>query len=329
MPSSRRILLTTAAAALAPGTPVRAQDPAGRSVRLIAPFSEGGAADIAARRFARHAARHLGAGQPPIVVSNMPGASGAVGTLAVARAEPDGTTLLLARVASSAILPAIDPRTPFGPEDFTWLGLLDANPFVIVVPAASPWGDLAALLRRLREAAEPPLRFATSGPATLLDLGIRKMFVLAGLPIDAGKAVATRGGAEALAALLAGAADFMGNNLGDVLPALQDGRLRALMISGEARLPLLPGTPTAAEAGLPDMAPLAGWSALAGPAHLPEPVSAHWRAVIAATRADPGWIAETEAGGGLPLGGDGEAARDHVLAQIAFYTEIGRRLGLR
>lgn len=324
MPNSRRILLTAATVALMPFV-ARAQ-PA--PVRLLAPFSEGGVADIAARRFARHAARHMGSGAPPLRVENMPGASGALGTAAVARAAPDGETLLLARVASSAILPATDPRTAYGVDDFTWLGLLDANPFVIAVRMGAPFADLRALLSRLHDAAQPPLRFATSGPATILDLGIRKMFVLAGLPIDAAEAVATRGGGEALAAMLAGEADFLGGNLGEMMEAIRARRVRPLAIAGHERLPLLPRVPTTAEAGLPDMAHLSGWSAIAAPAGLPDDVARHWEGVIRRTGADPRWIRETEAEGSRSIITDGAGARAHVLAQIALYRDIARRLGL-
>lgn len=324
MPNSRRILLTAATFGFVP-LAARAQPV---PVRLIAPFSEGGVADIAARRFARHATRHMGAGAPPLRVENMPGASGALGTAAVARAAPDGETLLLARVASSAILPATDPRTGYGVDDFTWLGLLDANPFVIAVPAGAPFADLPALLARLHDTVQPPLRFATSGPATLLDLGIRKMFVLAGLPIDAAEAVATRGGGEAVAALLSGEADFLGGNLGDMMEAIRARRVRPLAIAGTARLPLLPDVPSTAEAGLPDMAYLSGWSAIAAPARLPDDLTRHWEGVIQRTGADPRWIRETEAEGSRPLVTDGAGARAHVLAQIALYRDIARRLGL-
>ncbi len=332
---TRRIALATAASF---ALPARARSQAGpaagalalpeRPVRLIAPFSEAGAADIAARRFARHAQRHLAGAAHPIQVENMPGASGALGTGTVARAEADGYTLLLARVASSAILPAIDRRTPYGVEDFTWLGLLEANPFVICVAQGAPWADLPALIEALRIDAVPRLRFTTSGPATILDLGVRKMFVLAGLPIDAADAVATRGGGDALAALLAGEAEFIGNNLSDMMDALRAGQVRALAVSGGARLALLPGVPTTSEAGLPDMASLSGWSAIAGPANLPETVSLYWQGVIARTGADPDWIAQTLAGGSLPRITDGAGAQAHVQAQIAFYRDIARRLNL-
>ena len=107
---------------------------------------------------------------------------------AVAKAAPDGHTLLLARTASSAILPATDPRTPYAWDEFTVLGLLHETPFVVCVRADAPWASLGELLNALREA-PGRLTFATSGPATVLDLGVRQLFVSSGLPIDAGNAL--------------------------------------------------------------------------------------------------------------------------------------------
>jgi len=306
------------AADAAPGEP---------PVRLIAPFSTGGAADIAARTFATHAMRHLAGATHPILVENMPGASGALGSAAVARAAPDGYTLLLARVGASAILPAMDARTPYGVDDFTWIALLDENPFVICVRADAPWRSLPELLQTLRDGTEQ-VRFATSGSATILDLGVRKMLVLAGLPIDAADAVATRGGGDALDALLAGEAQFAGNNLGDMMPAIRQGSVRVLAVSGNTRLPELPGVPTTTEAGLPDMAELAGWSALAAPPNLPETVRLYWEGVAARTGADPAWIAATRAVGSIPRVLIGQEARAHVLSQVEFYRELNTRLNL-
>jgi len=298
-----------------------------RPVTLVAPFSAGGAADLAARIFAAHAPRHMGTPPQPVIVENRTGASGSIGTHYVARARPDGHTLLLARLGSSAILPAIDPRTPYTIEDFTWLALLDENPFVICVRTDAPWADLRALLDAIR-AAPGTLNFATSGPATILDLGIRHMLVSANLPIDAAQALPFRGGGEALTALLGGHAQFVGNNLGDMLGAIQQGQVRALLVSGDARLPSLPGVPTAAEAGLPALSALAGWNALAAPANLPEPVLEFLVRVARATTQDAEWLTATRRTGSVPRFLDGAATRAHVEAQIALYRNLARRLNL-
>jgi tripartite-type tricarboxylate transporter receptor subunit TctC len=298
-----------------------------RPVMLVAPFSAGGAADIAARNFAAHAVRHMGAHPHPIIVENRAGASGAVGTSHVARARPDGHTLLLARVGSSAILPATDPRTPYTPDDFTWLGLLDENPFVVCVRADAPWRDLRMLLAALRDA-PGRYNFATSGPATILDLGVRHMLASAGLPLDAAQAIPFRGGGEALTALLGGQAQFVGNNLGDMMGAIQQGGVRALAVSGAARLASLPEVPTAAEAGLPQLSVLAGWNALAGPAQMPMELARYWEGVISRTGADPEWLAGTRRVGSVPRVTDGAAARAHVIAQIELFRGLARQLNL-
>lgn len=323
---TRRGAVAGAAALLS--APAGAQMPVlDRPVALVAPFSAGGAADIAARIFAAHAPRHMGASAQPIMVENRTGASGAVGTQYVARARPDGQTLLLARVGSSAILPATDARTPYTVEDFTWLALLDENPFVICVRADAPWATLDALIVAIR-AAPGQLNFATSGPATILDLGVRHMLAASNLPIDAAQALPFRGGGEALTALLGGQAQFVGNNLGDMLGAIQQGQVRALVVSGDEPLASLPGVPTAAEAGVPDLSALAGWNALAAPANLPEPVTEFWTRVITATARDPAWLAATRRIGSVPRLLDGPATQAHVTAQIALYRDLAQRLNL-
>ncbi|WP_207541042.1 Bug family tripartite tricarboxylate transporter substrate binding protein [Sabulicella rubraurantiaca] len=298
-----------------------------RPVTVVAPFSAGGAADLAARLFAQHAPKHMGAGAPPMVVENRTGASGAVGTQYVARARPDGTTLLLARVGSSAVLPATDSRTPYTPDDFTWLGLLDENPYVVCVRADAPWNDLRALLAAMRES-PGRLNFATSGPATILDLGVRQMMALAELPMDAAQALPFRGGGDALVALLGGQAQFVGNNLGDMMGAIRDGRVRALVVSTASRLPDLPDVPTAQEAGMPRLAELAGWNAVAAPANLPEAATRYWSGVIAALAQDEAWVSATRRLGSVPRILGPEETRAHVVAQIAMFRGLAQRLGL-
>jgi tripartite-type tricarboxylate transporter receptor subunit TctC len=328
MTIARRTLFAAAPALAWPGLPVPAGAQApDRPVMLVAPFSAGGAADLAARLLAAHAPRHFGANPQPIVVENRTGASGAVGTQYVARARPDGQVLLLARVGSSAILPATDPRTPYGLDDFTWLGLLDENPFVICVRHDAPWTDLAGLIGALRER-PGTLNFSTSGPATILDLGVRHMLALAGLPLDAAQAIPFRGGGDALVALLGGQAQFVGNNLGDMVGALQQGQVRALVVSGTRRLALLPNVPTAAEAGLPALSDLSGWNALAGPAGLPEPVVSFWAGVLRALSRDPEWVEATRRLGSVPRVLEPAETRAHVAAQLALYRSLAQRLGL-
>jgi tripartite-type tricarboxylate transporter receptor subunit TctC len=296
-------------------------------ITLVAPFSAGGAADIAARILAAHVGRHLPNPAASLLVENRAGASGAVGTQFVQRATPDGLTLLLARIASAAILPATDPRTPYGWDEFTMLGLLDETPFVIAVRADAPWRTLAELVNTLRER-PGTLTFATTGPATILDLGVRKLFAAAGLPIDAGIALPFRGGGDAVAGVLSGRAQFIGNNLSDTSAALAKGELRALVIGTQERLPSLPGVPTAAEAEVAELAQVTGWSALFGPPGLPDTVVDAWTKALVALRNDRGWQQATRRVGAIPrLLGPAET-QSFVAAQVALYRDLARRLGL-
>ncbi len=313
------------AAMMAGAMPALAQ-PA-HAITLVVPFSPGGSADITARILASHAQRMLP--EPwRITVENRAGASGAVGTQSVARATADGRTLLLARVGSSAILPATDTRTAFGWDDFTFLGLLDENPYLLAVRADAPWANLEALANGLRDA-PGRLRFATSGPATILDLGVRQFFVAAGLELDAGTAVVLRGGADAVAALLDGQVDFIGNNLPELSGPLREGRLRALAVSGTAPLPgALTGVPLMRDAGYPALEALVGWSALAGPPHLPPGIVALWADVLARLAQDPAWLEETARFGSRPRVLDPAATRGFIGDQVEMYRALARRLGL-
>ncbi|MDB5372970.1 MAG: Tripartite-type tricarboxylate transporter, receptor component TctC [Belnapia sp.] len=313
-----------------------------RAITLVVPFSAGGAADIAARTLAAHIPRYLpqagvpqagasqaGAGLPgaALVVENRTGASGAVGTGFVARARPDGLTLLLARVASSAILPATDPRTPYAWDEFSMLGLLDENPFVVCVRADAPWKTLAELVAALRDG-PGRLNFATTGPATILDLGVRHLFASLGLPIDAGVAIPFRGGGEAVAALLGGQAQFIGNNLSDMMGAITGGQLRALVVGTAERLAMLPGVPTAREAEVEALARISGWNGLFGPAGLSDGVTEPWSRALVKLRKDRDWLAATRRVGSIPRLLDPGETRDYVRAQVTLYRDLAKRLGL-
>lgn len=297
-------------------------------VKLIAPFSAGGSADASARLLAAHAPRHLPNKQASVVVENRPGASGAIGTNFVARAAPDGLTLLLARTASSAILPAVDPRTPYAWDEFTFLGLLHETPFVVCVRADAPWRRLGDLVGALREA-PGRLNFATTGPATVLDLGIRQLFAATGLPIDAGTALPFSGGAEAVAAVVSGRAHFVGCSVTDAMAALSARTVRALVLGGrDGNSALLPGVPTAKEADVESLAAITGWSAVFGPAALPARVVEAWAQAIASLAADRAWTEATRKAGSAPRLLAPDATRAFLQAQIELYGDLARRLGL-
>jgi cation/acetate symporter len=177
---------------LANAQPANAQYPA-RPILLVVPYSAGSDADLAARNLAQHAPRFLD-GQT-LVVMNQPGASGAVGTLAVRNAAPDGYHLLLTRIASQVILPAMDTKTPYRWDDFTFLSVLELNPYVCAVRGNAPYASMKDLLAEIGK--QPgKLNFATVGEGTIQNFGPQYLFSLAGLPKDAAVGVPYKGSGE-------------------------------------------------------------------------------------------------------------------------------------
>lgn len=299
--------------------------PASRPITLVVPFTAGSDADLAARNLAQHAPRYLD-GQNIIVV-NQPGASGAIGTLAVRNAAPDGHTLLLARIASHVILPATERKTPYRWSDFTQLALLETNPYVCAVRRESPHASMKALVDAVR--AHPgKLNFATVGLGTLQNFGPQYLFSLAGLPKDAAVGIPYKGSGELTAALVAGHVDFACSNLGALLGQLRSGTLRALMSTTREPLKELPEVPTARSLGWPQMENLAAWSALAGPPGLAPEVVRRWSDVMAQIARDPGWLSGNEKLGGIPAVRSPAETEQFVRSQYELYEKLAERLGL-
>jgi tripartite-type tricarboxylate transporter receptor subunit TctC len=304
---------------------VHAQYPS-RSILLVVPYTAGSDADLAARNLALHAPRYL-KGQT-LVVMNQPGASGAIGTLAVRNAPPDGYRLLLTRIASQVILPATDRKTPYGATDFTFLSLLEINPYVCAVKGDAPYASMKDLVAEIRR--HPgKLNFATVGEGTIQNFGPQYLFNLVGLPKDAAVGIPYKGSGELTAALLSGQVQFTCSNLGALLGHFQSGALRPLMTTTRQPLKELPGVPTARSLGWPEMERLAAWSALAGPPRLPREVVERWTAVMTKLSHDPGWLAGVEKLGGIAAVRSPAETERFVRDQYQLYDGLAERLGLR
>jgi tripartite-type tricarboxylate transporter receptor subunit TctC len=297
-----------------------------KPISLIVPFPAASDADLAARNLAQHAPKYLG--PQPIVVMNRPGASGAIGTMAVRNAPADGYTLLLARVASHAILPATDSKTPYRPTDFSMLSVLEVNPYVCAVRANAPYRSMKELVEELRR--QPgKLNFSTAGAGTLQNLGPQYLFSLSGLPNDAAVGIHYKGSGDLVTSLLGGQVQFACNNLGTLLPHVQSGALRALMTTTRDRLPELPDVPTARSLGWPDMERLAAWSALMGPPGMSPDIVQRWAEAMARLAKDPEWLAGNSKIGGVPAVRSPQETERFVREQHELYEKLAARLGLR
>jgi tripartite-type tricarboxylate transporter receptor subunit TctC len=291
-------------------------------ITLVVPFSSGGDADVAARSLAAVAQQALGQSLVPV---NRAGASGAIGSMSVRNAKPDGYTLLLARVGSQVVLPALQPTVGYKWNDFTLLGLLELNPVVCVSRAESPIKSMKDLVDALR-ARPGKLNYSTSGAATILNFGPQLLFDVTKLGKDAAVQIAYKGGSEAALAVLSGDVDFSCGNLTSVLGSIKAGKLRGLVTTTPERLKDLPDVPTAREAGYPQLEAIVGWSALYGPPGMSADVIDRWVATLAAAARDPQWINATEKAGSIPRVLSPAETEKFAADQFAVYERLGRQL---
>jgi tripartite-type tricarboxylate transporter receptor subunit TctC len=312
-----------AAAAIAAG-PARAQGYPDRSITLVAPYSAGGDADIAARNFAAAAQKVLG---QTVVVVNKTGASGVIGSAMVVGAPPDGYTLLLARTGSQAILPAIQPTsTRYKWDDYTFIGTLELNPYGCTVNAKSSYKTFDDLAKAIRSKGKS-LNFGTAGTLTTNDMGPRQLFKLLELtPEQTPTMIPYKGTGDTVVSLMAGETDFSCGSLGPFLPQIKAGALRALFITNAERMPSLPDVPTARELGLPEMEKIVGWSAVYGPPKLPADVQARLAAALRAVAADPAWQAGTAQTGSIPYVKSPAETKEFARAQHDLYRALGESL---
>ena len=291
-------------------------------VTLIVPFSAGGDADVAARSLAVVAQQVTGQAH---VAVNRAGASGAIGSLAVRNARPDGYTLLLARVGSQVVLPALQPSVGYRWNDFTLLGLLELNPMVCVTRADSPIRSMKDLVEALR-ARPGKLNYSTSGAATILNFAPQLLFDVLKLGRGAAVQIAYKGGSEAALAVLSGDVDFSCGNLTSVIGNIKGGKLRALVTTSPERLKDLPDAPTAREEGYPQLEAIVGWSALYGPPGMNAELVERWVGTLQVAAKDPQWLAATERAGSIPRVLSPAETEKFAAEQFAVYERLGRQL---
>ncbi len=261
----RKTLAALAAIALLPGLALAAW-PNDQPIKIIVPFPAGGASDQIGRIMAKAIQDEL---KVTVVVENRSGANGGVGAAVVAKAPPDGYTLLVGSIGVFAINAGLYSKLPYDPlKDFAPISVLVSTPNVLVVPANSKFNtaqELAAFIK-----ANPgKLSYASSGAGSSdhLTAELYKKAV-GGFAVH----IPYRGGAPAMQDIIAGQADFMFSNLGPAMPFIKAGRMKALMLTAGKPTPLLPDLPIAARTGA--AIEVTSWQAVAAPAGTPAAIVA-------------------------------------------------------
>ena len=267
------------AAALATGFGASAQTFPSKPVRIIVPFGAGGVADLTARTVGQKLSESLG---QPVVIENKPGAGGIVAGEAVAKAEPDGHTLLLMS-NGTAVSAGMFKSLPFDPvKDFVPISTLGFFDIAIVTPVESKFKTLGELLA-FAKANPGKLNLGTINIGSTQNLAAELFQTTSGIDMQI---VPFNGTPAVITALRGGQIDAAVEILGPILPQITAKALRALAVTGEKRAVVLPDVPTAKESGLPTFV-ASSWNALAAPAKTPKEVVARLNKEIAAALNSP------------------------------------------
>lgn len=259
-PIPRRTLLHGLGALALSGVaaPGRAQG-GGKAIRIVVPFAPGGSNDIVGRAVAQQLSTRMSRN---VYVDNKPGAGGSIGAEMVARAEPDGSNLLL--ISSSFTMNASIMKLAYDPvKSFTPIAMLGMGPSVIAVPASLPVANIAELVA-YSKANRGKVNFGSAGVASFQHFAIElfKLRTRADITV-----VHYKGGSPALADLAAGHVQMALGSLIQMIPFIQSGRIKLLAVAGPKRFALIPEVPTLAEAGIDVDA--SNWWALLAPAGTP------------------------------------------------------------
>jgi tripartite-type tricarboxylate transporter receptor subunit TctC len=235
-----------------------------RPIRLVVPFSPGGSTDTLGRLIGQHLSTAFG---EPVVIDNRPGAGGMIGSQAVAKASPDGYTLVVSGIASHVIAPAA-PGALFDPmKDFTHIAMLGGPPVVLVVNAAVPVHDVKEFIAYVSSKPEG-INWASSGQGTHAHLIGETFRAAKNLKMVH---ISYKGGGQAVVALLGNQIPAAFMALPSANQHILSGRLRALATTAAKRLPEHPNVPTFAELGYPQLTART-WFSISGPAGMPKSI---------------------------------------------------------
>ncbi len=322
-PSRRRATAALAllAAGLAPAAHAQERWPS-RPIRLVVPFPPGGSSDVAARLLAPRLGERLG---QQVVVENRPGAGGTLALGQVAKAAPDGYTLVLAAAGGLTISPNLNPNLGYDPlADFAPITGFARIPFVLVANADLPVARADELVRLAR--GQPGrLTFASGGNGTAMHLGgelfksMSQTFIVH---------IPYRGSAPAITAVMAGETQLAVSDITSVLGKTEGGRMKVIGVMSKDRTDLAPGVPTLDETGLKGF-DVSGWFAIMAPARTPQPIVARLNSEITGLIRSDEFRERFKTLGMEPIPTTPDELAQMTRAELARWGEVVKRAGVK
>ena len=291
-----------------------------RPVKLVVPWPPGGAVDTLGRLIAQTVSEPLG---QPIVVDNRPGAAGAIGSDAVAKAEPDGYTLLMGSTTVISINPALQ-KLPYQPSDFAPVTMVAFVPHMLVTNIDTPAKTLKEFVAYVK-ARPRQISYASAGPGTPHHIAGEMFKSMAGIDM---LQVPYKGTGPALTDLLAGRVQFMSVEAIAALPHVKAGKLRALGVATPVRNALAPDVPTVAEAGYPGFE-VTAWYGVVAPRGMPKDAAAKLAGAISKALETSEFRDRLAGMGATPVGGSPEAFGELLRRENAKWAKAIKDAGIK
>ena len=293
-----------------------------KAIRIVAPSTPGDAPDVIARLIAEKLSPVLG---QQVVVENKPGAGGVVGSEAVARAAPDGYTLIMGNAGSHGINAAVYSKLPYDIQrDFAPVSLVAIAPNIVVINPAVPATSLVEFIAYAKS--QPgKLSYASGGNGSSAHMSMELFKSMAGLDIQH---VPYKGSTPALTDLIGGQVAIFIGNMPPAVPHVKAGKLRALAVTTKARSALMPELPTMTEAGLPGYETVA-WFGILAPAGTPPDIVNRLSMEIGKIARSPEMRDRLVAMGAEPVGGTPEEFKTVIDRDIAKWKSLGQRVGIK
>ena len=293
-----------------------------RPIRVVIGFTPGGQPDIVTRLIAPKLGELLG---QPLVVDNRPGAGGLIGTDQVAKAAPDGYTLLLATTAPNSVAPSLYAKLPFDPvKDFASISLMATTCYVLSVHPSMPVSNARQLVA-LAKSRPGQLTFSSPGSGTPNHLSGEMLKMLTGIDMQH---VPFKGSAQAISDVIGGQIALSFENIVVASPFVKNGRLKALAVTSAKRANALPSVPTMAESGVAGFEAV-GWFGVVAPAAIPKDILAKLNTEMARMLASPDVKERISSLGAEVVSTTPEGMDQFNQAQIALWGKVVKASGAR